>query len=95
MNVGAEWESLRTDMQEIGKAGGHDRDRKFDRKLQEAIEEHFDDFPEGNAYYEMREIFDRSVAMEGIKRTNKVKLAAKRIGVALNNIRHIDKKRIK
>ena len=61
--------------------------KAFNREIKEAIQKHFDDFPEGDVYYQMREVFDKEVAQEGVRRTSKVKLASKRIGVAYKTLR--------
>lgn len=62
-------------------------DKSFEQKLTEAIETHFDDFESGSVYHKMRDIFDSKIAEEGLKRSNKAKLGAKRIGVAFNTFR--------
>jgi len=69
------------------KDGKVEGDRAFHKELRETIQKHFDEFPEGDVYYQMREVFDSEVAQEGIRRTSKAKLASKRIGVAYKTFR--------
>ena len=75
-------------MEEFQKDGAGEGDSSsFKDELRESIHKHFDEFPEGDVYYKMKQVFDNEVASEGIRRTRKAKQASRRLGIAYGTFR--------
>jgi len=81
-------------MQDSEKDGAVDgADKSFQSELREAIQKHYDEYPDGDVYHLMRDVFDREIAVESMKRIPKVRFAAKRCGVAYTTFRKMLKKK--
>lgn len=70
-------------------------ENSFEKKIEKIIEDYYDEFPEGRVYYKMREVFDEKIAEQSIKRSEGVKRASKRMGVAFKTFRKILRQRDK
>lgn len=63
--------------------------RKFENIIREAVEDCYDEFKEGNKLREMEAVLHRVIVQESIRRNNKAKLSARRIGVGYHRFRKI------
>lgn len=61
----------------------------FAEKIEKAVEEHYGEFDGEQAYYRMKEVFDKNVAREAMKRHPKVRGASRSMGVSYPTFRRM------
>jgi len=70
-----------------GIEAGESSENSFHDDMRKVIREHFEEFPEGSVYYNMREEFDNAIVQESLNKVGRMKKASKRVGLSFKTFR--------